>query len=264
MNRLAEDIFEEARRKTSSVVRAARRVLDLYRAFVREETLSRPWVFMAAGALLGLALPLYGMAFAGLSSRRDAVALGLLIPAALLGALGLLLGRRLDRALLLSVTDPLTGLFNRRRLCERLVDEMKLRGRYGGLGSIIAVDIDRMKDINDSFGHAAGDRAIRAVAGAIKECIRSTDVPARVGGDEFAVLLPRSSPSEASTVANRILEAVAARRTRLGLPVSVSIGIAGVHSTQAMADDDVLGLADEALYDAKASGRGRATVLAGD
>ncbi|HVJ18556.1 MAG TPA: GGDEF domain-containing protein [Polyangiaceae bacterium] len=229
-------------------------------------------MFMAAGALLGVTLPLYGLLLADVvdrlsalvpRERTTALGLGLLLPAALLASLSFLLGRGLARARLLSVTDPLTGLFNRRRLRERLVEEMKLRGRYGGLGSIIAVDVDRMKDINDSFGHAAGDRALGAVAAAIRECIRSTDIPARIGGDEFAVLLPRCSPSEASIVANRILETVASQRMQLGLPVSVSIGIAGVDGTESMADEDVLGLADKALYDAKASGRGRAAVLAG-
>lgn len=266
---LPEDRFEEARRRTTSIVKGARSLLDLCRTFARSEALSQPWVFMAAGALLGIVLPLYGLVLVAsgdregsfLRLRTDWAALALVLPAALLASIGFLLGRRLNRALLLAVTDPLTGLFNRRRLRERLVDEMKLRGRYGGLGSIIAVDVDRMKDINDTFGHAAGDRALKVVAGAILECIRSTDIAARVGGDEFAVLLPRTSPSEATTVANRILEAVASKRSHLQLPLSISIGIASVDSTESIGDEDVLGLADKALYDAKASGRGRSAVL---
>lgn len=128
----------------------------------------------------------------------------------------------------LAVTDPLTGLYNRRRFEESLNQEVARARRYGAV-SLLMIDLDRFKSINDRFGHRAGDDVLKAVAQVMQSCCRATDTCARLGGDEFAVILPHTDTSAAAVVRKRIEQSMA--RTSIPtaqgpLAVSLSIGLA--------------------------------------
>jgi diguanylate cyclase (GGDEF)-like protein len=125
--------------------------------------------------------------------------------ALILAGLGYLLGRQADRLQALSETDVLTGLPNRRALRQRLTDEMRRGARYGSPVSLLIIDIDGLKRINDDRGHGAGDRLIRRVAAAISATLRNSDLGARWGGDEFAVVMPNASSEAAQHLAERLM-----------------------------------------------------------
>jgi len=161
----------------------------------------------------------------------------------------------------LSVTDPLTGLYNRRYLdsqVEVLVDNAANRGRPL---SLLMLDVDYFKAVNDTYGHAAGDRVLRELANRIRKHIRAVDLGFRVGGEEFVIVLPDTEADVALRVAERLRKAVSARAFPLNngkgaLPVTISVGIAAFASP----DDTLATLlkrADEALYKAKREGRNR-------
>ena len=173
---------------------------------------------------------------------------------------GLLLGRAADRLRAASEKDSLTGLFNRAHLDRRLEVELSRVARYGSLFSVLLVDVDGLKQINDGHGHAAGDEALRNVGRAVAETCRATDIPGRWGGDEFLVLAPGIDASRALQLANRLRAAL--RRSAPisgGVQTAVSIGVTDC----AVAGADAASLvaaADSALYRAKAAGRDRAVV----
>jgi diguanylate cyclase len=154
-------------------------------------------------------------------------------------------------------TDALTGLPNRRYFDEYLGLLAKRRRAEDRVG-VLMIDIDRFKKLNDTFGHAAGDHVLREVARAIGQAVREDDVPARFGGEEFAVLLRNPSPEVAVEVGERVRRAVSALDLRrLGVPgVSVSVGVA-VAMTPDVSLDVVIDEADRALYRAKRAGRDR-------
>ncbi|MBK8011627.1 MAG: GGDEF domain-containing protein [Deltaproteobacteria bacterium] len=182
----------------------------------------------------------------------------LLLALAVFVVIGYLLGRRFDRVHALSVTDPLTGLFNRRHFGKRLSEEI-LRGRRHGYSTcVLSLDVDRLKAINDGLGHKAGDNAIQVVGHVLSTNVRAIDVGARIGGDEFAVLLPETSRAQAEALAQRILTELAHYSDRLAEKLAISIGISEVGATSNMDADDVMASADEALYLAKTAGGGRA------
>lgn len=155
--------------------------------------------------------------------------------------------------------DPLTGLFNRRRFGEELERALRLVGRYGRSGAVLMVDIDNFKTVNDTHGHAVGDRALKGVAAAIAARTRDTDVFARLGGDEFAIVLVEASVEEARELAEAIRAAV---RTVEGTP-RLSVGVAPFDGKEKLVADDVLVAADMALYEAKELGRDRVAVYGG-
>jgi diguanylate cyclase (GGDEF)-like protein len=159
----------------------------------------------------------------------------------------------------LATTDPLTGLYNRRHFLDSLDAEWSRFQRYYRSVSVLMLDIDHFKSVNDRYGHAVGDEAIRAVAAACIDGKRKSDLVGRLGGEEFAVLLPETSLSRAKTVAERIRKRVMAIRlsaheVQFGITVSIGVAEANVGMS---AIDALMSAADNALYQAKADGRNK-------
>jgi diguanylate cyclase (GGDEF)-like protein len=177
---------------------------------------------------------------------------------AVFSAFGWILGRNADRLDTMSLTDPLTGLGNRRQLDRRIRDELARAARYHTPLALLLIDVDRLKDINDRGGHQAGDLALKRVAETIARTARKTDAAARVGGDEFALLAPHTTAEDAVALAERIRESVHAGE--LGSP-SVSIGLADRRHTPSLEPEALYRAADRALYLSKASGRNRVSSL---
>jgi diguanylate cyclase (GGDEF)-like protein len=153
-------------------------------------------------------------------------------------------------------TDGLTGLVNHRTFFETLEIELRRCQRYGGQLSIIMADIDNLKPINDKFGHRAGDMVIKRVSRKIVSCIRNIDTAARHGGDEFAVILPNTSLSEALVAAERMVREVCDSPViweREKIQVSISIGLGQYDSETS--PEEVTRRSDEALYAAKQAGK---------
>ncbi len=178
--------------------------------------------------------------------------------AVMLALIGFVIGRKIDRLRSLSITDPLTGLFNRRHLSERLEQEVSRRSRYGTSFSLVAFDLDGLKLINDGFGHKAGDSALLAVAESISKSVRAGDVAARIGGDEFVVILAQAAGTDADVLAKRVAAALAKQPGPWRYPLSVSIGVTDVSRVRESRSEDLLVAVDTALYQAKMAAGGRA------
>jgi diguanylate cyclase (GGDEF)-like protein/PAS domain S-box-containing protein len=170
-----------------------------------------------------------------------------------------------DRLVFMADHDPLTGLLNRRSFERELAAHGALSVRYGGSGAAIMLDLDHFKFINDTLGHSAGDDVIARASNVLRSRLRETDVLARVGGDEFAVLLPHADAAQALLVAEGVLEALRAETVEIGphtRPLTASAGIALFEGEDGLGAEDVLVNADLALYDAKNAGRDRAELYA--
>lgn len=155
-----------------------------------------------------------------------------------------------------ATTDGLTGLINHKTFYEILEKELWRSRRYGGQISLIMIDIDDLKKINDAYGHRAGDKVIREVSRRIKECIRQIDTAARYGGDEFAVILPNTSLSDATVVGERMVEVVSRTPTtwqKEQIPLSISVGL-GQYDADSN-PEDITSRSDQALYTAKQAGK---------
>jgi diguanylate cyclase (GGDEF)-like protein len=166
----------------------------------------------------------------------------------------------------LSITDPLTGLLNRRYFQERLEEEVARSQRHNRPVSLLMVDLDGFKRFNDTFGHPAGDRALRLTGDTLLRMVRHMDIVARLGGDEFVVILPETGPERALQIAERIRQEIAEIKPPDAEPrpgkaerLSVSIGIAS-YTVQDESAEAILEHADQALYRAKAAGRNRIEV----
>jgi len=159
----------------------------------------------------------------------------------------------------LAVREPLTGLYNRRHFAEVLARRFAEARRYQTELSLLMIDMDDFKDVNDRYGHQTGDELLVAVAYTISNQLRSADVAARYGGDEFIVLLPQARAEQAEILAQRIAEQFEAERLHKTpeVPVSLSIGIACLSESGAITDEQFVQAADRALYEAKAQGRNR-------
>lgn len=155
----------------------------------------------------------------------------------------------------LSVTDGLTGLYNRRYLVQRLTDEKARSGRSGQPFTVLMADVDKFKDYNDTFGHPAGDEVLKKVGAILKESMRSTDCAARYGGEEFCVLFTSTTTDEVLALAERIRAKIEATEMQ-GRKVTLSIGVASLPEAGKTAEA-VVAAADEALYQAKREGRNR-------
>ena len=165
----------------------------------------------------------------------------------------------------LATIDPLTGTPNRRHFSSLANQEMEHAHRYGLPLSAIMLDVDHFKKVNDSWGHAIGDEVLKRVTEAMGAQLREIDVLGRMGGEEFAVLLPRTPLDGAALLAERLRAAVAAIRLPLaegGLRTTISLGVASRRDGEAQFDH-LLGRADRAMYQSKQAGRNRVTVLGG-
>jgi diguanylate cyclase (GGDEF)-like protein len=168
---------------------------------------------------------------------------------------------RLEELAWLANHDALTGLVNRRRFEEELGARLAESQRYGTGGALLALDLDEFKPINDTHGHAAGDHVLRAVAEVLKSVTRATDLAARIGGDEFAVLLNHTSASGADTCARKLVERMSEHVTAfegIGLRVGASVGVA-LLPEDGTTRQQLFAAADRALYASKQAGRRRVT-----
>ena len=156
----------------------------------------------------------------------------------------------------LAQTDPLTGAFNRRHGRERLNAELARRERYGTVVSILLIDIDHFKSINDKHGHEAGDDALRAMVSRLGGLLRTIDLVIRWGGEEFLVILPETGAEGAAATAERLRQGIAADGAA---PIRLTVSI-GVAEADCGDPDNLLRRADAALYRAKAEGRDRIVV----
>lgn len=153
-----------------------------------------------------------------------------------------------------SMRDELTGLMNRKLFKDLAKKELSRLSRNGGALSVLIVDIDHFKAINDTHGHCVGDAALQAVAEAMDRASRACDLVCRYGGEEFAILAPNTSSDEAAAFAERIRETIErADGFPHGLRLTVSVGFTSTHDGQSL--DDLISVADLALYDAKHLGR---------
>jgi diguanylate cyclase (GGDEF)-like protein len=175
-------------------------------------------------------------------------------PACVLAMAGYALGGWFDGAHVLSITDRLTGLANRRHFNERLSEEMRRGRRYNHPTSVLWVDLDNFKTINDGFGREAGNLALVRASQVMSDSVRSTDVVARLGGDEFAILLPETGAPEALLLARRVRSAADQCVGSVDWRVTVSIGIVELPPRADVEPADLMAAGDEALYRAKAEG----------
>jgi two-component system, cell cycle response regulator len=172
----------------------------------------------------------------------------------------------------LSITDPLTGLFNRRYFHHRLEQEAERARRYGESLSLLVLDLDHFKHVNDRYGHVAGDEALRMVAGLLTRELRRLDVSTRWGGEEFAIIMPNTGAPGGMVVARRVLRAMRAKGC-LSLPplsrpdarlepvlITASLGLASYPSPGVDSAEALVHAADAAMYRAKNEGRNRICV----
>lgn len=165
----------------------------------------------------------------------------------------------------LSITDPLTGAFNRRHLMEQLPHEIERAERYGRALSVIMCDVDHFKTINDTHGHQVGDEVLRWFREVLQRGVRSSDWLARYGGEEFLIVLPETSVANAVNAANHLRERLATSVFRLGtaeLRVTASFGVSGWQGVvpQGAKLDALISRCDAGVYASKAAGRNRVTV----
>ncbi len=163
---------------------------------------------------------------------------------------------------MMAFTDGLTGLYNHRRFQERLQEELKRADRYTEPVSLILLDIDHFKKVNDTYGHPAGDAVLKKIAEIIRKAVREIDFPARYGGEEFALIILKSTAREAKKIAERLrkkVEQTTVKTDTADINVTLSLGIAS-YPEDARTREDLIERADQALYRAKQEGRNK-TVL---
>jgi diguanylate cyclase (GGDEF)-like protein len=165
----------------------------------------------------------------------------------------------------LAVTDALTGVANRRRFMEAGNHEIARAQRTGEALTLLILDIDHFKGVNDSLGHAAGDAVLQAVARLCVDVVRAVDTVGRLGGEEFAILMPVTDIAGAYALAERLRENIARAQVQWGdvpVPITVSIGVAQAGPSMHFAN--LMAAADDALYEAKHAGRNNVAVASSD
>lgn len=181
-----------------------------------------------------------------------------------LGTFGILGSRLLRRIEFASTHDGLTGLKNRHEIERQLTVECERAERYHCELSVMMLDVDHFKQVNDTHGHQVGDEALRVVAEAVRKTIRKTDIAGRYGGEEFLVLVTETSPDDARNLAQRLNDAIKSAPIPLPgnktLSVTVSIGVSS-RSPERKSPGSLINSADEALYRAKESGRDRVDAI---
>ncbi len=163
-----------------------------------------------------------------------------------------------------TLTDPLTGVYNRRFMEQRLAEEISKARRYCFQLSILLFDLDHFKRVNDEHGHQAGDRMLIEICNLVNDQLRDSDILSRYGGEEFLVITPNTGPAEAALLAERLRARIEANvflkdheeLTTQGLPITISIGIASFDDDNDN-DETLIGNADRNLYQAKHEGRNR-------
>ena len=175
--------------------------------------------------------------------------------AVIFGICGYLLGRKIDALSQLSETDSLTGLLNARGFSARLCDELKRSRRYREPLTLLFVDLDGLKDINDLHGHRAGNVALRKATRVIRSELRETDVAARWGGDEFTLIAQKTGAETGLALADRIRRRIADRMAAWPLTASVGVATADPQNTTALEPTALLREADLAMYEAKKRGK---------
>ncbi|HYO60026.1 diguanylate cyclase [Archangium sp.] len=173
------------------------------------------------------------------------------------------LAQKREELLALTRTDALTGLYNRRYFEERLTEEFARSTRYRSPLSLVMMDIDHFKRLNDTYGHPFGDEVLRMVARTVKGKLREVDFVARYGGEEMIALLPETGPKEALGACERVREAIASIQlehraldgSHQEVRCTASLGVASVPSKTLLGMEDLLRVADTCLYEAKAAGR---------
>ena len=163
----------------------------------------------------------------------------------------------------LSVTDALTGIYNRRHFEELIKTETEIAQRHGEVFSLLIIDIDHFKMVNDNYGHPCGDSVLKEVAGTLKNNLRKTDIICRVGGEEFVAICKRADKATAMDISNKLREKVESLTTPFGderIKVTISVGVASLNSESTEEHADSLyKQADIAVYHSKKSGRNRIT-----
>ncbi len=160
----------------------------------------------------------------------------------------------------MATTDELTGLYNRRYFIEALNRELSRAGRYKTTLGLGMIDVDNFKKVNDTYGHPAGDRVLCEISSRLTKCIRESDIPGRYGGEEFAVILPRSSEKQTRVVCERFRKLTAGKTFEHGhaqFNLTVSIGFSIYDNSKLSSTEALIAAADQALYQAKREGKNR-------
>lgn len=201
-----------------------------------------------------------------IGQARLAADVVLLTAVAVAGLLIAVLHRRVRTLQAQVIRDPLTGAFNRRQMYVTLASAVERRRRSGERASLLFIDVDRFKEVNDVLGHAVGDRVLKDLVALVGQRLRKLDALFRVGGEEFALLLTGAGLSDAIAVAEALRRLVQDAGLISGRPLSISVGV--VELARGQSSSDWVAAADAALYRAKRAGRnrvaGRASVFAHD
>lgn len=169
----------------------------------------------------------------------------------------------------LATVDPLIGVLNRRAFFERLEAEVRRSLRYGHHLSALMIDLDNFKELNDRYGHAAGDAVLIEIGRCLVNNLRDSDVVGRYGGEELAVFLPETSPGDGRLVAEKLRAEIEGLSIKASadqpssapsIRTTISVGVAALPDTSITDGQDLIGFADKALYIAKREGRNRVSV----